>query len=138
VKSVVAAVFALVMLAADDAAAKPEVNQDAVCRAAIATLGLRDPKTVNVSKHEGDVAHLGYRRESDGKWWFQRCKLEGNQVIWAWDEIQWQNTGRWRTHPNDGKVLFEVDAASGIKIILEHGDGSKTERYFSREDLVGK
>src|SRR3954463_12926603 len=68
---------------------------EAICRAAIATIAGRDPKTMQVTRIAGDVLFLSYVRPVDNFVWAYRCKIEGNRVFWASDP------GRWREKPKD-------------------------------------
>ena len=102
-----------------------------VCRAAIGAIMGRDPTTIKITQVKDGIYYLTYTRPSDGTKWSQRCKIEGNQVIWASDEPG--KTGRWRTHPADEKISFEaVQNGSVLRIRQQFPDGSSTSKDFTR------
>lgn len=118
----------LLATAASAAGVKP-VEQGEVCRAAIAVVMGRDPKIMKV-RPDNDVTVVSYCRPSDGSFSIYRCRLEGNRVVWASSE------GRWRTHPDDEVLTFEVtDSGTKVKINETFSDGSKTQKIFRRGDL---
>ncbi|MPR09217.1 hypothetical protein [Microvirga tunisiensis] len=88
----------------------------------------RDPQIMMV-RPDGDVTHVSYNRPSDGSVWSYRCRLEGNRIIWASAE------GRWRTHPDDGVLTYELEGSTKIRIVEAHSDGSKSQDTYNRNDL---
>jgi hypothetical protein len=91
----------------------------------------RDPKTMQVTRTDGDVLYLTYVRAMDNFVWTYRCRVEGNRVVWA------SEPGRWRDGPKDDEVFFEVvDAGKQLRIIENHGDGSITKQLFDRDMII--
>lgn len=99
-----------------------------VCRAAISMLMGRDVKTIGVESYSGSpknrVVHVSYVRESDNKQWFQKCKLEGNSVIWASDMPD-EGYHRWRNNPADEKFEFTRIDEGHFMMKMKYPDGSK-------------
>lgn len=90
----------------------------------------RDPKTIRVTRIDGEILFLSYVRPIDNFIWDYRCKIEGNRVIWA------SEPGRWRESPKDGKVFFEVVGdGKQLRIMEDHGDGSATNELFDRDKI---
>lgn len=105
-----------------------------ICRAAVGVIMGRDPKIIKITKVKDGIYYLSYLRPSDRTKWSLRCKIEGNQVIWASDESG--RPGRWRTHPADEKISFEViQNGNFLKIKQQFSDGSFTSKDFTRSDL---
>jgi hypothetical protein len=110
--------------------APPSFAPEAICRTAIASITGRDPKTVLVTRIDGDVLFLSYVRSIDNFIWDYRCKIEGDRVVWA------SEPGRWREDPKDDKVFFEiVGGGSQLRIIGSHSDGSATKEVFDRNKV---
>ena len=131
-KAAAAVVALLVSLAGGFAmAAEPVIGQDGICKAAVAAMMGRNPKIMTIDRREGGIVHLSYIRKDDGSHWAYRCRLEGDRVIWASD------TGRWRTHPADEKILYSVSDA-GVTITQAWTDGSKSVDTFPAAVLTGK
>ncbi|MGK2325841.1 hypothetical protein ACSJH2_21860, partial [Klebsiella pneumoniae] len=59
--------------------------------------------------------------------WAIKCKLIGDQVMWASDNPD--STGRWRDDPADSTVKYSID---GKKIIITelYTDGSSTTNSY--------
>lgn len=105
-----------------------EIGVNEICRAAIGTLFHHDPRTIKIDRVEEGISYLSYVRVDDGTLWSYRCKIEGNQVIWASD------TGRWRTHSLDEQVIYELDQdRQNLKIELKYSSGSSTKSSFSSD-----
>lgn len=99
-----------------------------ICKATIAQIMGRNPLIINTKKTAGGVVHLSYIRENDGTRWANRCKVEGNKIIWA------SETGRWRTHELDPKLTYHV-SESVLHIVEVYGDGSSTKGKFTMKEL---
>jgi hypothetical protein len=113
------------------ASAAPAFEVEAICRTAIASIMGRDPKIMQVTRTAGDVLFLTYLRPMDNFVWTYRCRIQGNQLVWATEP------GRWREDPKDDKIFFEaVDAGKQLRIIEIHGDGSRTEQLFDRDAIL--
>jgi hypothetical protein len=99
-------------------------------QAAIVAMTGRDPKSVEVMRTEGEVIFLSYVRPSDGTRWNNRCKLQGDRVIWA------SEPSRWRTDPRDEAIYFESGAGGReLKIIQRFADGSSSVETYSALQL---
>ncbi len=106
-----------------------QFNDHLLCRATISALMDAEPKNMNFSKAQ-DHLILSYNRESDGKFWEYKCKREDKQILWG------SKSGRWRTHPADGKVTFKVDAVGDtVEIIESYSDGSSSSHEFRASEL---
>lgn len=57
-----------------------------------------------------------------------RCKIDGRRMVWG------NYNGRWRDHPLDSKITYEVGSAT-IRITEKHHDGSAHSTEHSRKDL---
>jgi hypothetical protein len=113
------------------ASAAPAFENEAICRAAIASIMDRDPKMMQIARIAGDVVFLTYDRPIDNFVWTYRCRIEGNRVVWG-DE-----PGRWRDGPKDDKVFFEVvEGGKQLRIVKAHGDGSSTKQLFERDAVL--
>lgn len=112
----------------DVVAAEFAINKEHICKAGIATIMGRDPKTIKVLSNEGGVVLLQYRRPNDDSLWSNRCRIEGGRIMWA------SGNGRWRDDPRDEKVSFTV-AADTITIKETYTDGSSTHQTFKASRL---
>ncbi|QLS08426.1 hypothetical protein HV326_04575 [Enterobacter hormaechei] len=92
----------------------------------------RDHKIMQLDKIESGIAYVHYIRQNDGTRWAIKCKLIGDQVMWASDNPD--STGRWRDDPADGTVKYAVD---GRKIIITelYSDGSSTSNSYPLKQL---
>ncbi len=99
-----------------------------ICRATISTLMGRSPSIINVDRVDGDVVYVSYVRPDDGTGWANRCKLDGNTVIWATE------TGRWRTHKADSVVTFSTSGDS-LTILDSAPNGTTISKTFSLQEL---
>ncbi|EOZ9392536.1 hypothetical protein EcCFBP13530_23915 [Enterobacter cancerogenus] len=115
------------------AQAKHDLMMGQVCRATVSMLMGGDVKTIGVDRHSGStkdrVVHVSYVRESDNKRWFQKCKVEGNHVIWASDMPN-EGYHRWRNHPADEKFEFKLIEEGRFIIKMDNPDGSSDSKEF--------
>ena len=109
-----------------------EVTVGQVCRAASAAMFGRDHKIMQLDKVESGIAYVHYIRQNDGTRWAIKCKLIGNQVMWASDNPN--STGRWRHDPADSTVKCTVE---GKKIIITevYSDGSSSFNSYPLKQL---
>ncbi|QRM34940.1 hypothetical protein [Microvirga sp. VF16] len=121
-------VLGVMVSTAATAAEISQAEKGVVCRAAVGSVTGRDP-SIMMARPDGDVTHVSYSRPSDGSVWSYRCRLEGNRVIWASAE------GRWRTHPDNGVLTYEMVEGGKIRIVEAHSNGSKSEDTYDRKDL---
>lgn len=109
-----------------------EVTVGQVCKAASAAMFGRDHKIMQLDKVESGIAYVHYIRQNDGTRWAIKCKLIGNQVMWASDTPD--STGRWRDDPADSTVKYAVE---GKKIIITevYSDGSSSFNSYPLKQL---
>lgn len=98
-----------------------------VCRATISAIMGRDSSTIEAVGFLNDYVETRYVRPEDDKVWFNRCKLNGNQVIWRTVDAAGPGTGlgRWRDSVEDEFISFEVVDDRKIKINQKFADGSQ-------------
>ncbi|MFO5452938.1 hypothetical protein ACLBO7_30770, partial [Klebsiella pneumoniae] len=63
----------------------PEATVGQLCKAASAARFGRDHKIMQLDKVESGIAYVHYIRQNDGTRWAIKCKLIGDQVMWASD-----------------------------------------------------
>jgi len=102
------------------------VRDEQVCKAAIATMFRKSPSTINVENSSSPYV-LSYVRKPDNSTWKYRCKVQGNEIIWAgWINGSW---GRWRDDQNDAEVTYKVDGDQ-IQISEQYpGSSASTKSY---------
>lgn len=109
-----------------------EVSVGQICKAASAAMFGRDHKIMQLDKVESGIAYVHYTRQIDGTRWAIKCKLIGDQVMWASDNPD--SSGRWRDDPADSTVKYNID---GNKIIITelYSDGSSTTNAYPLKQL---
>ena len=109
-----------------------EVTVGQVCKAASAAMFGRDHKIMQLDKVESGIAYVHYIRQNDGTRWAIKCKLIGNQVMWASGKPD--STGRWCDDPADSTVRYAVE---GKKIIITeaYSDGSSSSNSYTLKQL---
>lgn len=109
-----------------------EVTVGQVCKAASAAMFGRDHKIMQLDKVESGIAYVHYIRQNDDTRWAIKCKLIGNQVMWASDNPD--SIGRWRDDPADSTVKYAVE---GKKIIITevYSDGSSSSNSYPLKQL---
>ncbi|WP_103120578.1 hypothetical protein [Methylopila sp. Yamaguchi] len=118
----------LAVLSGSSAFAK-DIGVPEICKATIAKVMGRDPRIIRTDTQESGIYYLSYVRD-DGTLWSYRCRLEGNQVIWASDK------GRWRTHPDDETLTYRLSQdRRSLTISEKFSDGSSTEASFKAADF---
>jgi hypothetical protein len=123
--------FTMLFASMSRSSGAPAFEVEAICRTAIASIMGRDPKMMQVTLTAGNVVFLTYVRPIDNFVWNYRCRIEGNRVLWA------SEPGRWRDDRKDEKVFFEViDDGKQLRIIEDHGDGSRTNQLFDRDTIL--
>ena len=104
---------------------KVQVAPELVCRATIAAIMGREPDTIKVTKFVSGIVYTSYLRPNDGTRWSNRCRIDGNRVIWATD------TGRWRTHALDPKITYSVLLESEeIEIVEEISPSNRSKTRY--------
>ncbi len=105
----------------------PISQQFQVCRATIATLMHQNIEIINIDRSENNIYYMSYERPDDGTIWKNRCKLSGSNVVWAAEP-----DGRWRTHPEDSKITYNIyPDISMVTISEQWSDGSKNTKQYN-------
>lgn len=101
-----------------------QVKDADICRFGIATVFGRSPEIMKTRHIGGGTYKVSYVRKSDATHWHNKCRVEGNRIVWG------SYDGRWRTHPADSQVTFAV---SGERIVVTDTflDGSATVKKYS-------
>lgn len=109
-----------------------EVTTGQICKAASAVIFGRDHKIMKLDKVESGIAYVHYIRQSDSTQWSIKCKLIGDQVMWASDNPD--SSGRWRDNPADSIVKYAIN---GKKIIITevYSDGSSSSNSYPLKQL---
>ncbi|MCH9406067.1 hypothetical protein [Pantoea agglomerans] len=109
-----------------------EVTVGQACKAASAAMFGRDHKIMQLDKVESGIAYVHYIRQDDDTRWAIKCKLIGDQVMWASNNPE--STGRWRDDPADSTVKYAIN---GKKIIITelYSDGSSTTNSYPLNQL---
>jgi len=102
-----------------------------ICRAGIAKVMGRDPKTMKATDKGQGITAVQYRRPDDNKLWKSECKLEGNRIVWRGvDSFGNDGPGRWRDRPDDGTLTFDVKGKR-ITVTETYSDGSVVPETFT-------
>ena len=109
-----------------------EVTVGQVCKAASAAMFGHYLKIMRLDKVESGIAYVHYIRQNDGTRWAIKCKLIGNQVMWASDNPD--STGRWRDDPADSTVRYAVEGKKNI-ITEAYSDGSSRSNSYPLKQL---
>lgn len=104
-----------------------------VCRGAVAAIFSQPIDTIEEYHHESEISYVFYTRANDQTEWRNRCRINGNRVIWAGVDIDGPGTGngRWRNHPMDEVIEFDL---SETQLIIRQlfSDGSSIVDQFGR------
>jgi hypothetical protein len=80
-----------------------------VCKAGIAILMGRDPKTMKAKPLPGQMTRIEYRRPSDGKLWKHDCRIDGDRVVTRGvDMFGDDELGRWRDGLDDEVITLKL------------------------------
>lgn len=109
-----------------------EVDVGQICKASAASMFGRDHKIMKLDKIESGIAYVHYFRTQDNSRWAIKCKLIGDQVMWASDNPD--SSGRWRDDPLDSVVKYSIEGKN-ITITETYGDGSATENSYPIKQL---
>ncbi len=103
-----------------------------VCKAAIATIMGRPVSGMDSATGSGGIAGVSYIRSQDKQKFEYQCKVASPNVVWRTKiDGSW---GRWRDHPDDGKITFKM--SDGILSIAEsYGGSDATVKSFSAKDF---
>ena len=109
-----------------------DVTVGQACKAASAAMFGRDYKIMQLDKVESGIAYVHYIRQDDDTRWAIKCKLTGDQIMWASDNPD--SIGRWRDDPADSTVRYAV---KGKKIIIteRYSDGSSATNAYPLNQL---
>lgn len=106
----------------------PALQNGHLCRAVIAAVMARNPRTIAITSVVGSDATTSYKRESDGTTWTNKCSVTGNTVLWGTLE------GRWRT---EDKITVNQSASGQVLTVVQRfGDGSVLEKRYPYADLL--
>ena len=101
-----------------------------ICRATIAAIMGRPIGIITANESQSDTIPTTYQRPDDGSVWRNMCRISGNRVIWASVRAD-GSRGRWRSHPLDSYVRFELSETS-LTITETFGDGSESIATFPK------
>jgi len=94
-------------------------SDQVLCRAAVASLMGRDINTIEVTRTQANITFTAYIRPSDGSVWRNRCRVDGPRIHWGTD------VGRWRDHPLDEVVTYEVRGSKlTVRVSMSGSTGS--------------
>lgn len=98
-----------------------------VCKAAIAAIFSQSPSIISVTG-ETPPLEVRYTRPVDNKKWRYRCRIEGDNVLWAgWTNGNW---GRWRNGEYDAEITFER-SDDQLKITETYPGSSGSTKSYS-------
>lgn len=86
----------------------------------------RDINIISETEVVDGVVYVAYIRPDDGTRWAYRCFVNrtANTILWGLDD------GRWRSHPDDSSIHFQV-GSNQLKIIEQFNDGTSSTDSFS-------
>jgi hypothetical protein len=100
-----------------------------ICRAGVAAVFGRDPKTMTVRDLGGDVTRVEYRRPDDHKVWKSDCRIDDDRIVWRGVDAFGDNgPGRWRNGPDDETLTFKID---GRAVTTASSDGSSASETYN-------
>lgn len=101
-----------------------------VCKAGVAILMGRDPKTMKAKLLPDQITRIEYKRPSDGKLWKHECRIDGDRVVTRGvDMFGNDGPGRWRDGLNDEAITFKI-AGNSVTVHDDYGDGSTDDRTY--------
>ncbi|AIR61383.1 hypothetical protein LH23_12180 [Cedecea neteri] len=109
-----------------------DIDVGQICKASAAAMFGRDHKIMKLDKVESGIAYVHYFRQNDNTRWGIKCKLIGNQVMWASDNPD--SIGRWRDDPLDSVVTYSVEGKK-LTITETYGDGSASKNSYPIKQL---
>lgn len=100
-----------------------------ICRAGIAAVFGRDPKTMTVRDLGGDVTRIEYRRTDDHKLWKSDCRIDDDRIVWRGVDAFGDNgPGRWREGSDDEILTFKME---GNAVTTNSSDGSSASETYN-------
>lgn len=101
-----------------------------VCKAGIAILMGRDPKTMTTTPQPDGLTRVQYRRPDDNKLWKTDCRIDGNRFLWRGiDSFGNDGPGRWRDGPDDEVITFTINKKT-VTMNERYSDGSTTSETY--------
>lgn len=113
-----------------------EIAQSKLCKAAISSsidFDIKDSKSIQINPLSAIVTW----HDSDNENWKFLCKVIGNNIIYASmneDGPQTIKISRWRLHPSDEKITYQIDN-SNLIITLKYSQGETIEKKFKIKEL---
>ncbi len=105
-------------------------EREMVCKAGIAIMMGRDPKTMTAKPQGGGVTRIQYRRPDDNKLWKMDCRIDGNRFMWRGvDSFGNDGPGRWRNSPEDEVINFSI-SGKVITMTETFSDGSVVKESY--------
>lgn len=104
------------------------ITQAQACRAVIAAVMGRDPRIVLPQAEQNGFTSLSYSRSSDQTTWHYRCRVMGNQAVWA------SSGGRWRDGPQDERIQLQWKD-DHLVVIEQYRGGSKNLKQYQMAEL---
>ncbi len=101
-------------------------------RPQLASMFGRDHNIMKLDKVKSGVAYVHYIRQDDNSRWGIKCKLIGNQVLWASDNPD--SIGRWRDDPMDSVVKYSISGGD-LTVTETYSDGSSTKNTYPIKQL---
>lgn len=100
-----------------------------ICRAGIAAVFGRDPKTMSARSLPDDLTRVEYRRPDDNKLWKSDCRIDGDRIVWRGVDAFGDNgPGRWRNGPADEILTFKLE---GSAVTTNSSDGSSASETYN-------
>lgn len=101
-----------------------------ICRAGIAAVFGREPKTMTARDLGDDVTRVEYRRPDDHKLWKSDCRIAGDRIVWRGVDAFGDNgPGRWRDGPDDESLTFKIDGRAVTTASSDGSSASETYRF---------
>ncbi len=101
-----------------------------VCKAGIAIMMGRDPKTMTATPQGGGLTRIQYRRPDDNKVWKTDCRIDGDRFMWRGvDSFGDDGPGRWRDSPEDEVITYTVNS-SAVAMTETFSDGSVVKETY--------
>jgi len=112
-------------------------TEEQICKACISSIMHAEPATMKIYKKEKGITYLYYKKPGDPRKWANKCKIEKDRVNQNYKIIWGNANGRWRTHPDDGKVTFMIYGEK-IEITEKHGSSEDgIRKLFTLQELGG-
>lgn len=101
-------------------------NLGHLCRATISMIMGRPISIIRVDSLSARLAHVSYTRPDDGGLWQQKCKTDGNHVVWGAPDGRWRDMYDW-----EERMIFSFkEQGERLVINQRHPDGSGQTQEF--------